>query len=321
MRFFNSIKKKMKAFKLKYIIFISLSLFVLFTTSCKTTKQTANADKPLEKALLWELTGQGISKPSYLFGTIHLIDSKDFFLPKGMLTALDQVKKIVFEIDMKEMNDMSAMMGIMGKIFMKDNITLKDLLSGDDYKYVSDYFQKKGLPTMMVERMKPMFLSALTYGDFEQGGLSTSEMKSYEMELMKMAEDSGKETGGLETIDFQISLFEEIPYDAQAVILLDAIKSSEGNQENSQLNEMVKMYLDQDINAMVAMISEEDKNDGFFEDKLLTKRNENWIPLIIEGAKKEQSFFAVGAGHLGGTKGVINLLRKEGFKVRPISNK
>ncbi len=311
----------MKAFKLKYIIFISLSLFVLFTTSCKTTKQTAYADKPLEKALLWELTGQGISKPSYLFGTIHLIDSKDFFLPKGMLTALDQVKKIIFEIDMKEMNDMSAMMGIMGKIFMKDNITLKDLLSGDDYKYVSDYFQKKGLPTMMVERMKPMFLSALTYGDFEQGGLKTSGMKSYEMELMKMAEDSGKETGGLETIDFQISLFEEIPYDAQAVILLDAIKSSEGNQENNQLNEMVKMYLDQDINAMVAMISEEDKNDGFFEDKLLTKRNENWIPLIIEGAKKEQTFFAVGAGHLGGTKGVINLLRKEGFKVRPISNK
>jgi hypothetical protein len=311
----------MKSFRFKNILFFSLFLFVLPFTSCKTAKQSVSIDKPLEKALLWELTGPGISKPSFLYGTIHLIDSKDYFLPKGTLTALDQVKKIVFEIDMKEMNDMSAMMGIMGKIFMKDNKTLKDLLSEQDYKYVSDYFQKKGLPIMMIEKMKPMFLTALTYGDLEPGSLATSGMKSYEMELMKIAENSGKETGGLETIDFQLSLFDEIPYDAQAVMLVDAIKSSEGNKEDSQMNDMTKMYLDQDINAMVAMIGEEDKNAEGFEDKLLTKRNENWIPLIIEGAKKGQTFYAVGAGHLGGPKGVINLLRKQGIKVKPISNK
>lgn len=311
----------MKSFRFKNILFLSLFLFVLPFTSCKTAKQSTSIDQSLEKALLWELTGPGISKPSFLYGTIHLIDSKDYFLPKGTLTALDQVKKIVFEIDMKEMNDMSAMMGIMGKIFMKDNKTLKDLLSEQDYKYVSGYFQKKGLPIMMIEKMKPMFLTALTYGDLEPGSLANSGMKSYEMELMKIAENSGKETGGLETIDFQLSLFDEIPYDAQAVMLVDAIKSSEGTKEDSQMNDMIKMYLDQDINAMVAMIGEEDKKAEGFEDKLLTKRNENWIPLIIEGAKKSQTFYAVGAGHLGGPKGVINLLRKQGIKVKPISNK
>jgi len=81
------------------------------------------------------------------------------------------------------------------------------------------------------------------------------------------------------------------------------------------------MYLKQDINSMANMISEEDKNTEGFEEKLLTKRNENWIPLIIEGAKKGSVFYAVGAGHLGGPKGVINLLRKEGIRVIPLSHK
>ena len=311
----------MKVFNLKKVLLLSTILFVLPFTSCKTSKQAVVADKPLENALLWELTGPGIAKPSYLFGTIHLIDGKDYFLPKGTMTALDKVDRIVFEIDMKEMSDMSAMMGIMGQIFMKDNKTLKDLLSDEDYDYVNMYFQKKGMPMMMVERMKPMFLTALTYGDLDPGGFTDSKMKSYEMELMELAKNSGKETGGLETIEFQLSLFDEIPYDAQAVMLVESIKSTEDTESGGQLGEMTKMYVNQDINAMVRMIGEEDNNVDGFEEKLLTKRNESWISLIIEGAKKEPVFYAVGAGHLGGPKGVISLLRKQGITVRPISNK
>ncbi|MCZ2100937.1 MAG: TraB/GumN family protein [Chitinophagales bacterium] len=311
----------MQTFNIKNLLFLSVFLLILPFSSCKTTKSVAQVDQPLENALLWELTGPGISQPSYVFGTIHLIDSKDYFLPKGTMTALDKSNKIVFEIDMKEMSDMSAMMGIMGKIFMKDNTTLKDLLSSEDYDYVSDYFQKKGMPIMMIERMKPMFLTALTYGDFEPGGLGNSKMKSYEMELLQIAEDSGKETGGLETIDFQLSLFDEIPYDAQAMMLVESIKSSEDPESSSQLNEMTSMYLNQNINAMVQMIGEEDNNVEGFEEKLLTKRNESWIPLMITGAKKGPVFYAVGAGHLAGSKGVINLLRKQGYTVKPLSHK
>ena len=310
----------MKLLKFKNILLLSSLLFVLPLTSCKTSKSVV-ADQPLEKALLWEITGQGITKPSYLFGTIHLIDGKDFYLPKGTLSALDKVNKIVFEIDMKEMNDMSTIMGLMDKLFMKDNKTLKDLLSDEDYLYVSDYFQKKGLPMMMVEKMKPMFLTALTYGDLESGGLEGGKMKSYEIELLEMAQNSNKETGGLESIEFQLNLFDEIPYDAQANMLMESIKSSEDSESDNELNVMTQLYLDQDINGMISMIGEEGDHVDGFEEKLLTKRNESWIPMIIEGAKKTPTFYAVGAGHLGGQKGVINLLRKQGIKVKPISNK
>lgn len=301
----------------KYLFaLITSTLFIIAAQSCKTTKATQESFKPLDNALLWEITGPGIEQPSYLYGTIHIIDAKDFFLPKGTMSAIDAAKKVVFEIDMNEMSDISAIMGMMNKIFMKDGKTLKDLISPEEYTLVSNHFQKIGMPLFMLERMQPMFLSVFASGDMDPNGLKNGEMKSYEMEFLDMAKNTGKATGGLETIDFQISLFDEIPYDAQAKMLVDAIKSSD--TDDGSLQKMTKMYVSQNINAMVSMISEDGSEIAGFEDKLLTQRNINWIPLIIEGAKKEPTFYAVGAGHLGGPQGVVNLLRKAGIKMTPV---
>ncbi len=298
-----------------------LNLIVLFLfvglISCKTGKNAAQQYKPLENSLLWKISGQGIKNPSFLFGTIHIIQSKDFFLPKGTMSALDQTKKIVFEIDMKEVSDISAMMGIMNKVFMKDNHTLKDFMTEEDYAMVGKHFQKMGLPLFMLERMKPMFLTVFAYGDMDPSGLKNGNMKSYEMELLEMAKNSGKETGGLETIDFQIGIFDEIPYDVQAKMLVDAIRASSVS-ENDEFKKMTDLYLSENINAMVNMISEEGSEVVGYEDKLLNERNKNWIAQIIQACKTEPTFFAVGAGHLAGPEGVINLLRKQGMQVTPV---
>jgi uncharacterized protein YbaP (TraB family) len=291
---------------------------LLFVFACKTTKPSELAYKPLEKSLLWEISGPGISKPSYLYGTIHIIDSKDFYLPKGTMSAFDASKKVVFEIDMKDMTDMSKLMGMMNKIFMKDGKTLKDLVTDDEYKMIGDHFQKMGMPIFMLERMKPMFLTAFAYADMDPSGLKNGNMKSYEMEFMEMAQNTGKETSGLETIDFQINLFDEIPYEVQAKMLVDALRSAD-SEGDDEFKKMTKMYIDQDIQAMVKMIADEGSSVSGFEDKLVSGRNKNWIPLIIEDAKKSQTFFAVGAGHLAGPEGVIHLLRKAGYKIKPVN--
>jgi uncharacterized protein YbaP (TraB family) len=299
--------------------FLTILVSVVFFTgvsSCKTTKGV-DVYKPLDKNLLWEISGSGIKKPSYLYGTIHIIEGKDFFLPKGTMAAFDAAKKVIFEIDMKEMSDISSLMGMMNKIFMKDNKTLKDLVTSEDYKLVGDHFQKMGLPIFMLERMKPMFLTVFAYSDMDPSGIKNGNMKSYEMEFMEMAKNTGKETAGLESIDFQIGLFDEIPYEAQAKMLVDAIKAS-GDSGNEEFKKMTDMYVAQDVHAMANLMAQEDQETEGFEDKLVTQRNINWIPQIIEAAKKEQTFFAVGAGHLGGKEGVIHLLRKAGMKVTPV---
>jgi len=174
---------------IKYIRLIAIFIIaVTFTlTSCKSTKDglsqkvETQAYQPLTNALLWKIEGNGVAEPSYLYGTIHLIDSDAYYLPKGTLAAIDNTKKMVFEIDMNEMSDMSNMMSIMNKAFMNDGKTLKDLVSEEDYKMVDAHFAKIGMPLMMLERMKPMFLTVFASGDMDPAGLQNGNMKSYEM--------------------------------------------------------------------------------------------------------------------------------------------
>jgi uncharacterized protein YbaP (TraB family) len=307
---------------MKYF-FYSLLAITFIATSCKSTKESLvdkvemSSEKPLENSLLWKIEGNGLTSPSYLYGTIHLIDADDYYLPSGTLAAIDNSKKMVFEVDMNEMSDMGAMMGLMNKAFMSDDKTLKDLISEEDYKMVDAHFKKLGLPLMMLERMKPMFLTVFASGDMDPTGLQTGSMKSYEMEFLEMAKSADKPVAGLETLEFQMSVFDSIPYDAQAEMLVETIKK--GDTGSNEFDIMVQMYKDQKINDMVSMISDEDEQLSDYEDILLNKRNEAWISGMRAMMSEMPTFFAVGAGHLAGKRGVINLLKREGYQLTPLS--
>jgi uncharacterized protein YbaP (TraB family) len=112
--------------------------------------------------------------------------------------------------------------------------------------------------------MKPMFLTVLTYGDLNPGDLANGEMKSYEFEFMEMANQTKKPTGGLESIEFQIGIFDKIPYEKQAQMLVDAINTNTGS--GTELEEMVKVYLDQDIQKLASMIESPDSEISGYED-------------------------------------------------------
>ncbi len=299
----------------------------LLIVSCKSTKDisqkgTQSAENyEWADALLWKIEGHGLTAPSYLFGTIHMIEKESFFWPKGTLAAFEDAEKVAFEIDMDEMSDMGAMMGIMTKAFMADGKTLKDLYSEEDYAFVKGHLEKMGIPMMLMERLKPMFLTVFASGDMEfgQGFGADSDIKSYEMEFWDLAKESNKEVSGLETIEFQMSVFDSIPYEAQAEMLIESIKT--GDEEDDTFKEMIELYKQQDINKMITFMSEAEEGgiEGY-EDVLLYTRNKNWIPIMAEKMKAHKTFFAVGAGHLGGKNGVIDLLKKEGYKLTPLSH-
>jgi len=278
----------------------------------------------LENSLLWKITGNGLEKESYLYGTIHIIDAESFFWPENTMESFNKSNKVVFEIDLDEMTDMGAIMGLMTKVMMKDGMTLQKLLTAEDYALVNDHFKDLGLPMFMLEKMKPMFLTIFAEGDMDFASMqdpSQSSTKSYEMEFYELANNTEKEVFGLETMDDQISLFDSIPYADQAKMLVDGIKASSEPEEGveSELEMITRMYVEQDINSMVSSIEEEGSDLAGFEDLLLNDRNEKWIPLMSTYMKESPTFFAVGAGHLAGKKGVINLLREVGYTLTPIS--
>ncbi len=302
------------------ILFVS---FLLGTIGCKPAEKavayTPENIVPTEKSLVWKISGNGLKKPSFLYGTIHMIPKDQFELPEPVREGLDKVRRVAFEIDMKEMTNLRSQMSLITKSFMAGGKTLKDLLNEEDYALVRAKMAEKGLPAGMFERMKPMFLSTLFSSD-ESGPMSGGSVTSVEMELFKMSKNRKLESAGLETAAYQMSVFDSIPYTAQAQMLVDGLRSMDSlSTGEDQLDEMLRMYRNQDISAMQSMIGE-DSGMGQYEDILLIKRNQNWIPVMARMMADKPTLFAVGAGHLGGKNGVVALLRKEGYRVESINH-
>ncbi|HRI59334.1 MAG TPA: TraB/GumN family protein [Saprospiraceae bacterium] len=299
-----------------YFFWLLPALAAFGCTSSKKAIYPADKLVPTEKSLVWQISGNGLKKNSYVYGTIHLIPKNEFEFPPAAREALDNVRRVTFEIDMKEMTNLRTQMSLMTKAFMSGGKTLKDLLSAEDYAYVKGKMNEKGLPGGMFERMKPMFLSTLFSTDDNSGSAANSNMTSVEMELYSMARRRKLESAGLETAAYQMGIFDSIPYDAQAKMLVESLRSADGNHNGEdELSKMLKLYREQDINAMQSMIGDSENGMGGYEDILLNNRNRNWIPVMGRMMLDQPTLFAVGAGHLGGESGVVALLRKEGYKV------
>ena len=279
---------------MKYKLFLSLALFTFLTISAQQ----------LENTTLWKITGNGLEKPSYLFGTIHLTCDASF--DGAINTALDETTQIVLEIDM---DDPALQQKMMGDMFMKDGKTLKDFISEEDYTMLDAFFKKHvGMSIENMQNMKPFFLSTMLYPK-----MLDCPMQSYELELVKIAKQQQEEVKGLETIEDQLEVFDKIPYEEQIKDLLKTAKD-DLKYDKANFTKMLEVYGDEDISKLLKMIVE-DKNYSFgeYQDIFLNQRNKNWISKIESYSKDQSTFFAVGAGHLAGEEGVINLLRASGF--------
>lgn len=298
------------------------ALLLLITSIAQSQSEVQSPASNPENALLWEISGKKLSKPSYLYGTIHLIPRADYFLSDQAKEAFKKASRATFEIDLEETMDIAGLMPMMMKMYMNNDTTLRDLLTQEEYTEVKAHFDKIGLPLGFLERIKPMFLSMLASEDVAASmgkgqSKEASSTTSYEFELLAMAQEQKKEVAGLETAAYQMSMFDSIPYKAQAKMLVDAI-NSEDTTGNDEFDRMVEMYKNQDIQGMQSLMNDSEDGLGKYEDLLLGRRNRNWIP-VMEGMMRENiTFFAVGAGHLGGKQGVINLLREQGYTLTPL---
>jgi hypothetical protein len=317
---------------MKLIVRLVLLEILVFLSFVLSAQLTTDVFTPTEKEnkLLWEISGNGLESTSYLYGTIHMIPAENFFLTEATEAAFDQSTRIAFEIDTEQMTNPAAMMGLMSKIYMNNDTSLSDLLPEEDYQLVATHFEEMGMPMMFMGKIKPMFLSVMAgedmkgmkSGDNPLSMLSGEGMKSYELVLTERAKTATKPIVGLETAEFQMSLFDSIPYTAQAQMLLEAVRgeqaSEDGAEEDGALEKMIKLYTTQDIVGMQSLMSDDPGGIGGYEEILLLKRNRNWIPVMEGLMANETVFFAVGAGHLAGEEGVIALLRKAGYTMTPV---
>lgn len=302
---------------MKKCLYLLLSVLCLgLIVSCKTSQQGTKSGTPeLADALLWEITGPE-AKKSYLFGTIHLIDKEDYFFPDYMQNAFVETEALALEFNLDGAMDMSNVMSIFEKALMRGDTSLKDLVSEEEYSTVQKHFEEMGIPFFMLQRIKPMFLTIFGSGDMFSGdGFNMDDIKSYEMELTAKAKSNSMSLHGLETMEYQLSIFDRIPYSDQADMLIESIQA--GDEQSAELDSLIHYYKQQDLNMLDALINSSGPTVKY-KDILLDQRNRNWVPVIDSLMREQSTFFAVGAGHLPGHQGVINLLRKEGYQLKPI---
>jgi uncharacterized protein len=267
--------------------------------------------------LLWQISGNGLRQPSYLFGTIHMLCKDDAVLSDSLKKVIRNCKDVYLEVDM---DNIFEMMGLMKSMKMRNDTTLADLMDKKDYDRVKTFFQEKSglIPFSMLETYKPL----LAVSTLAESSVPCESAVAMEQLIMEEAKKNNKNIKGLETMAYQAGIFDSIPYKLQAEQLIRYVDSSavEKDQENKEFNELADAYKKQDLNKLEELSNKNDIGIANFADLLLYNRNRNWVEKLKTLMNAKPLLIAVGAGHLPGDKGVINLLRKAGYKLKPVKN-
>lgn len=280
-----------------------LLLPFLFFSACKAQKTTDN------KSLLWRISGKNGAKPSYLFGTIHLLCADDYLWTAAMKASLKSCKEVCFELDM---DDPKVLMAITSGMAGNDGKQLKDYFTPAQYEKLSAFTRKEWrIDLSDMQEMTPTSLQLL----FITKAVSCTMPVSYEANIMEEAKRDGKEIVGLEEASEQLAVLNSMQDDSVITGLMQLTDSFQASK--NEYTAMLNAYKKQDLPALYTQINES-KELGDEMGILLDDRNAKWIPRMQVKMKDQSIFFAVGAGHLWGDHGVITLLRKAGYKVEPV---
>jgi uncharacterized protein YbaP (TraB family) len=293
----------------------SAGLLMLLATVAVFAQQK---NKKEVNTLLWEISGNGLQKPSYLFGTIHMICSDEALLSDSLKAAIRNSDLVYLEVDM---DNLFEMVGVLRKMKMRDDTTLADLLSKKDYQKVKQYFEDKGsmIPFSTLETYKPLLAASM----LAETNISCSESSAMEEVIMKEAKQHEKNIKGLETMAYQMSIFDSIPYQVQAKQLVKYVDEINNHKDDDakEYDKLLQAYKDQDLSKLEAITKSSDMGVSNFTEILLYNRNRNWVEKLKDILPEKSILMAVGAGHLPGENGVINLLRKAGYTLTPVDNK
>lgn len=284
---------------MKLSLIAILSFVTIGIIKAQTTPSTS---------LLWEVSGNGLQKPSYLFGTFHIMCKENFEISPALKKAFSQTDQLFEEMKMDDPSIQLKMMTL-----MVSTTSLKELLGEEVYEKTATEFQKiTGMPLLLFNKMKPFAaISLLT-----QKSITCSETVMPEMEFIKLAKEANKEVLGLETVEDEMKAIDKISLDSQITSLKRMVQNFDSTKIMMQL--MEKEYQKRDPEALEKMMRENGAS-GDFETALLTERNKAWIFVIEKAMQAKPSFFAFGAGHLGGQTGVLNLLKQKGYILKPIA--
>ena len=301
-------KRRLGAYVLLLLPFLSCS-----TNEVKDEEPQVVSEDVVVKngnSLLWKVEGDGI-KTSYFFGTMHMINEAYYNFSDGLKERIENSESIIMEID-----------------GMPNPLTTFQLMSLDSGT-VHDYFTPEQLVNLLAfmdielgispqefdqtyGSMKPFFLmQTISQNYFEPTA------KSYDLEIMGIAGTNDIPILGLETIEEQLGFFDQIPTDKMADLVMTSIEDYE--KEGKDMIKLMEFYSKQKVDKLIPLLQKQSPEFMEFTDIFLYNRNKAWVPKIEEEMTNKTCFVAVGAGHLFGPDGLIDLFEKKGYTLTAVS--
>jgi uncharacterized protein YbaP (TraB family) len=258
--------------------------------------------------LLYEIKSKDGQHTSYIFGTIHLMPKEQFNIDSTLTAAFNKSSMIAMEVDLNM--DLAQKIELAKETILPEGKTLRDICTDAQYQliytYALDSMHMSKKKFKRYSRLKPFFFSSVMLQE------SLEDTKSYELEFGEMAKKGSKKTMGLESIQVQMQTINTVSLEDQVRMLIDGINQTQG------YDAMLSNYLSESIDALYIDIITESEGFPNFVENFLNKRNSQWILVITDQIERENTFIAVGAGHLPGPNGVLALLRAQGYSLTPI---
>ena len=279
--------------------------------------------------LLYKISGNGIGKPSYIVGTYHLAPASYVDSIPGANEALASVEQVCGEVDMSEMESMAGVQKVMAAMMLPDGKSLSDILSDEEMGKLNAFMNEvmgadlnNPLIAAQLGKMTPAAianqLQLVQYMKMTPGFNPNALIDSY---FQSEAKKADKPVIGFETIDFQISvLYTGSTIERQKEQLICMIDNQEYNQ--MVMEQLTKAYFSQDIDAVLAVTEEKlgtsCDSTPEEEEALIYGRNADWVEKIPAIIGDKSTLSVVGAAHLPGERGVLELLKKEGYTVEGV---
>ena len=279
--------------------------------------------------LLYKISGNGVGKPSYIVGTYHLAPASYVDSIPGANEALASVEQVCGEVDMSEMESMAGVQKVMAAMMLPDGKSLSDILSDEEMGKLNAFMNEvmgadlnNPLIAAQLGKMTPAAianqLQLVQYMKMTPGFNPNALIDSY---FQSEAKKADKPVIGFETIDFQISvLYTGSTIERQKEQLICMIDNQEYNQ--MVMEQLTKAYFSQDIDAVLAVTEEKlgtsCDSTPEEEEALIYGRNADWVEKIPAIIGDKSTLFVVGAAHLPGERGVLELLKKEGYTVEGV---
>lgn len=264
-----------------------------------------------EGPAIWEMLGP--SANIMLLGSVHLLRESDYPLPDNIARAMERAECLVFELDMDDLDPMlsQTLFQTLGRV--PEGSSLQEILGPDNYALASEQSRELGIELDLLDEFKPWF-AALTIMNLQLMRLGFVPQLGLDQQLAAAAISSGKSITGLETLEFQIELFDGMPDSVQVQLLMQTLREAELLED--QMGTLVGAWRQGNTDTLARELGRNFSDYPELYRSLVTDRNAAWARKIIElGNGDRQCLVVVGALHLVGEGSLVDLLRERGAEV------